>query len=58
VFDFLWALHILDFEEHQNINNPLLIATSALGLVVILTGIILFPSRLGYNAWRRRRRRS
>jgi hypothetical protein len=58
VFDFLWALHILDFEEHQDINNPLLIVTSALGLVLILTGIILFPSRLGYNAWRRRRRRS
>jgi hypothetical protein len=56
VFDFLWSLHILDFEEHQDINNPLLIVTSALGLVIILTGIILFPSRLGYNAWRRRRK--
>ena len=56
VYDFLWSLHILDFEEHEDINNPLLIATSGLGLVIILTGIILFPSRLGYTAWRRRQR--
>lgn len=58
VFDFLWSLHILDFKDHEDINNPLLIAASALGLVIILTGIILFPSRLGYNAWRRRRQRA
>lgn len=58
VFDFLWSLHILDFKEHEDINNPLLIATSALGLVIILTGVILFPTRLGYTAWRRRRQRA
>lgn len=36
---------------------PTLAATIAtgLGLVIIVTGIILFPSRLGYYAWRRRR---
>ena len=56
VFDFFWALHILDFEEHEEINNPLLIVASALGLLVVLAGIVLFPVRLGYTAWRRRRR--
>jgi hypothetical protein len=56
VFDFLWMLHILDFEAREDINNPLLVAASALGLIIIVTGIILFPSRLGYTAWRRRRR--
>jgi len=55
-FDFLWALHIMDFKNHEDFNTPLLIISTALGLVVILTGFILFPSRLGYNAWRRRRR--
>lgn len=55
VFDFLWSLHILDFKEHEDINNPLLVVTSALGLMIIASGIILFPSRLGYTAWRRRR---
>ena len=55
-FDFLWALHIMDFKDHENFNSLLLIIATALGLIVIVTGIILFPSRLGYNAWKRRRR--
>ena len=55
-FDFLWSLHIMDFKNHENFNTPLLIIATALGLIVIVTGFVLFPSRLGYNAWRRRRR--
>ena len=55
-FDFLWSLHIMDFQNHENFNTPLLIVATALGLIVIFTGIVLFPSRLGYTAWRRRRR--
>ena len=57
VFDFLWSLHIMDFKNHEDFNTPLLIVSTALALVMIVAGIILFPSRLGYNAWRRRRRR-
>jgi hypothetical protein len=56
VYDFLWGLHIMDWRGHENFNSPLLMITTALGLIVIVTGIILFPSRLGYTAWRRRRR--
>ena len=56
-FDFLWSLHIMDFKNHEDFNTPLLAAATALGLVIVLTGIVMFPSRLGYNAWRRRRRR-
>ena len=56
VYDFLWALHIMDWRDHEDFNSPLLIAATALGLVVIVTGFIMFPSRLGYTAWRRRRR--
>ncbi|HYI64579.1 MAG TPA: PepSY domain-containing protein [Allosphingosinicella sp.] len=56
-FDFLWGLHIMDFRNHEDFNTPLLIIATALALVMIVAGIILFPSRLGYNAWRRRRRR-
>jgi hypothetical protein len=56
VFDFLWSLHIMDFENHEDFNTPLLIAATALSLVMIIAGIVLFPSRLGYNAWRRRRK--
>lgn len=56
-FDFLWSLHIMDFKNHENFNTPLLIGATSLGLVIIITGFVMFPSRLGYNAWRRRRRR-
>jgi antitoxin (DNA-binding transcriptional repressor) of toxin-antitoxin stability system len=57
VFDFLWSLHIMDFKNHEDFNTPLLIGATALALVMIVAGIILFPSRLGHNAWKRRRRR-
>jgi hypothetical protein len=57
-YDFLWSLHIMDFKNHEDFNTPLLIVATALALVMVVTGIILFPSRLGYNAWRRRRRRA
>jgi uncharacterized iron-regulated membrane protein len=57
IFDFLWSLHIMDFENHEDFNTPLLIGATALSLVMILAGIVLFPSRLGFNAWLRRRRR-
>jgi len=56
VYDFLWALHIMDWRGHEDFNSPLLIIATSLGLVVIVTGIVMFPSRLGYTAWRRRRR--
>ena len=55
-FDFLWSLHIMDFKNHEDFNTPLLIISTALALIVIVTGIVMFPSRLGYNSWRRRRR--
>lgn len=57
IFDFLWSLHIMDFKNHEDFNTPLLIGATALSLVMIVSGIVLFPSRLGYNAWRRRQRR-
>lgn len=56
VYDFLWSLHIMDFSGHEDFNHPLLIVATGLALVVIVTGIILFPVRLGFTAWLRRRR--
>lgn len=56
IFDFLWSLHIMDFENHEDFDTPLLIIATALGLAVIVTGMVMFPSRLGYNARKRRRR--
>jgi hypothetical protein len=55
-FDFLWSLHIMDFKNHEDFNTPLLIISTALALIVIITGFIMFPSRLGYHGWRKRRK--
>jgi len=58
VYDFLWGLHIMDWRGHEDFNNPLLILATILALIVTVAGIVLLPSRLGYTAWRRRRRAS
>lgn len=44
-FDFLWMLHIMDYEERSDTNNLLLQVASALGLVFALSGLwLLFYS--------------
>lgn len=55
VYDFLWALHILDFRGHEDFNTPLLILMTFLSLVVLVSGVVMFPERLG---WQHRRRRN
>lgn len=40
-FDFFWMLHIMDYDERSNFNNPLLISTAAASLVFTLTGLLL-----------------
>ena len=42
VFDFLWMMHTMGFEDRDNINNYLLRAFSVLGIVTILSGFLLF----------------
>ncbi|MCJ7754210.1 MAG: hypothetical protein MUP13_06575, partial [Thermoanaerobaculales bacterium] len=41
LFDFLWMLHIMDYQTRDNFNTFLLQAVSALGLVTVLSGFIL-----------------
>lgn len=41
VFDFLWMLHIMDYDERSDFNNPLVIFMASLAMLLILTGIIL-----------------
>jgi hypothetical protein len=52
VYDALWALHIMDWRDHENFNTGLLIVSSLTALITILAGFILFPYRMG---WMRRR---
>lgn len=53
LYDALWALHIMDWRDHENFNNGLLIFTALLALVVVISGFVLLPYRL---RWRRRNR--
>ena len=41
-WDLLWALHIMDYQDRDNINNILLKIFSILALVSSMTGILLF----------------
>jgi hypothetical protein len=52
VYDALWALHIMDWRDHENFNTGLLILTTLTALIVTLAGFVLIPYRLG---WLRRR---
>ncbi|MCF2859301.1 hypothetical protein L1286_17590 [Pseudoalteromonas sp. SMS1] len=52
IFDFFWMLHIMDYDERDDFNNPLLISFSATSVLFCLSGmILLFQS----PPWRRRR---
>ncbi|MGB1291207.1 MAG: hypothetical protein ACPG5Z_03700 [Pseudoalteromonas sp.] len=41
IFDFFWMLHIMDYDEREDFNNPLLISFSASSVLFCLTGFIL-----------------
>ena len=42
IFDFLWMLHTMDYENRDDFNNGLLRAFSLFALVVVLSGLVLF----------------
>ena len=38
VFDFVWMFHIMDFDERENVNNPLLRVFTWGALLIVLSG--------------------
>jgi len=54
IFDFLWMLHIMDFDERDDFNHPLLQVAAALGLIIALSGVIFWI--LTTRLFRRRKR--
>jgi hypothetical protein len=42
IFDYLWMLHIMDYNERDNINNTILRTFSVLGMITIISGFVLF----------------
>lgn len=50
IFDFFWMLHIMDYQEREDFNNPLLISFAATSVLFALSGVLLLlqsPPRLG-----------
>jgi uncharacterized iron-regulated membrane protein len=41
LFDFFWMLHIMDYDERDDFNHPLLIIASIVALIVSISGILL-----------------
>lgn len=52
IFDFFWMLHIMDYDERSDFNNPLLISFSAFSVLFCMTGMALL---LQSPPWRRRK---
>ncbi len=45
-YDFFWMLHIMDYEDRKDFNNPLVMTASAAGFVFALSGIVIVILRL------------
>jgi hypothetical protein len=52
LYDALWALHIMDWENHEDFNHPLIVAVTALTLISVLAGIVLIPYRIRFRRTR------
>ena len=47
LYDFFWMLHIMDYENRTNFNNPLVIIASIAALIASISGIWLIFCRFG-----------
>tara|TARA_R110002096_G_scaffold42771_1_gene115117 strand:+ start:3882 stop:4625 length:744 start_codon:yes stop_codon:yes gene_type:complete len=45
-YDFFWMLHIMDYGERENFNNPLLITFSIFSLLTVFAGLLLLVMRI------------
>jgi hypothetical protein len=50
LYDALWAVHIMDWRDHENFNTGLMIAAALSALIVVLSGFVLLPYRLRFGA--------
>lgn len=46
IFDFFWRLHVMDWDDGEDFNHPLIIITTALTLSIVLSGFILLWIRI------------
>jgi uncharacterized iron-regulated membrane protein len=50
VYDTLWALHIMDWQNHEDFNHPLIIIVTAITLLSVIAGIVLIPYRIRFRS--------
>jgi hypothetical protein len=46
IYDFFWMLHIMDYKDRENFNNPLIRVAAATGFLFALTGAFMVVTRL------------
>jgi uncharacterized iron-regulated membrane protein len=46
LYDFFWMLHIMDYEERENFNNPLIRAFAVTGFLFALSGLWLVVTKV------------
>lgn len=54
IFDFFWMLHIMDYDEREDFNHPLLIITTLTSTLFVLTGVVLLYFRFWPGARRKK----
>lgn len=52
IFDFLWMLHIMDYDERDDINNWFLKIASAAGLMFAISGLIIVVLRFKHGRYK------
>jgi hypothetical protein len=52
LYDFFWMLHIMDYEERENFNNPLIRAFAVTGFLFALSGLWLVVTRVAGGRYR------
>ncbi|MBX9745520.1 MAG: PepSY domain-containing protein [Hyphomonadaceae bacterium] len=50
VYDTLWALHIMDWQNHEDFNHPLIIIVTVITLLSVIAGIVLIPYRIRFRS--------
>jgi uncharacterized iron-regulated membrane protein len=49
IYDTLWALHIMDWRDHENFHHPLVIGVAWLTLLSVIAGVVLIPYRIRFG---------
>ncbi|MEC8324517.1 MAG: hypothetical protein VX100_00105 [Pseudomonadota bacterium] len=53
IFDFFWMLHIMDYDEREDFNNPLLISFAAVAVLFCISGMMLLFQNMPFRRKRK-----